>query len=64
MREGCQNNATVASLTADSTANLSRRHHLDPLQWLLQRQFFGEIVASGLSEVAAIPEACNIYEIV
>ena len=44
----------VDSINAEFTKKLSRRLHLDPLLWLLERGVFSTILANNLEQVAAI----------
>ena len=48
------NNYTLASINADFSKKLTRRLHLDPLLWLLEKGIFNTTLANKLEQVAAI----------
>ena len=47
----------VDSINADFTKKLTRRLHLDPLLWLLEKGIFSTTLAKNLEQVAAILRA-------
>ena len=47
----------VDSINADFAKKLTRRLHLDPLLWLLEKGIFSKTLAKNLEQVAAILRA-------